>query len=249
MEKAKIENYCKFREPFKLTNEWREKIELEAILDPANLIMLSKNFIELGYLEQNKIAEFIIACIDLCLIYSVLLIHDNQSLISLELFSHVIVLIQAAIKNIELFAGKADLLSRISQSNIIKWLVSFISDDQMRDNMREKNQFLAIIEITDALTQLKVAAADKINENLELSFEADMTEKFKSTLEAIKILRDGTAFTSEINNVKFATLLASNDPQIKEIGRTYATFPQRLRHNISMTLPAQEEDWAVKIES
>ena len=95
----------------------------------------------------------------------------------------------------------------------------------MRDNMREKNQFLAIIEITDAVTQLKVAAADKINENLELSFEADMTEKFKSTLEAIKILRDGTAFTSEINNVKFATLLASNDPQIKEIGRTYATFP------------------------
>ena len=73
-----------------LAEDWRTRIELEAILDPINLMMLSKNFIELGYLAEDKLAEFIIACVDLSLIYGMLLIHDIKSLVALELFAYVI---------------------------------------------------------------------------------------------------------------------------------------------------------------
>ena len=48
--------------------------------------------------------------------------------------------------------------------------MSCVDDEQMSSNMREKNQLLVMIEIADALSQLQVEAADKINANLELGF-------------------------------------------------------------------------------
>jgi len=38
----------------KVTEDFRKKIELEAILDPMNLMLLSRQFLEQGFVSEEK---------------------------------------------------------------------------------------------------------------------------------------------------------------------------------------------------
>ena len=60
-----------------LINSWRERTKVEAILDPMNLILLSNQFIEQGFIEDAKIPESLLALIDLALVYSCLFCTDD----------------------------------------------------------------------------------------------------------------------------------------------------------------------------
>ena len=68
-----------------LVKNFRAKVELEAYLDPMNLLLLSTQFIEQSYIEDSKLPETLIAFIDLDLIYAMLLSHDHLSRVSLLL--------------------------------------------------------------------------------------------------------------------------------------------------------------------
>ena len=85
---------------------YRSAVKLEAILDPYNLILLSKMFLEIGFIANDQIPSSLVAFVDLCFVYAIMFISDKHSLVSLELLDHVIYLFQAAVGHIHLFAGK-----------------------------------------------------------------------------------------------------------------------------------------------
>jgi len=60
----------------KLSENFRSLVKLEAILDPANLILLSKNFMEFGYISDEKLPECIVTYVDLCMVYALMFISD-----------------------------------------------------------------------------------------------------------------------------------------------------------------------------
>jgi hypothetical protein len=57
---------------------------------------------------------------------------------------------------------------------------------------------------------------------VDLSFAT--CSKVAEQLDAISVLRDGTKFTSQINEVIFSSLLTANDAQISQMGQYYETF-------------------------
>lgn len=130
LKNAMEENFYEFTDrSMKLATTFRRRVKLEAILDPTNLVLLSKNFFELSYIADDKFAEHIVCFFELSLMYALMFISDQYSQVSLELLGHVMYLLWASMKRIELFAGKPELLSRLTENGIIKMLVESIGED------------------------------------------------------------------------------------------------------------------------
>ena len=127
---ASKENFAKLNwndngsEKLVLVNNFREKVEVEAILDPMNLILLTKQFIELGFIDDEKFAETIVALVDLTMLYSWIFITDRPTLVSLHLLEHARYLIKAAITKVELFRGKSDFAKRLTSRSIVSFFLN-----------------------------------------------------------------------------------------------------------------------------
>ena len=111
-----------------LVKNFRAKVELEAYLDPMNLLLLSTQFIEQSYIEDAKLPETLIAFIDLDLIYAMLLSHDHLSRVSLLLIKQAKYHIRKVSENLELFRGKNILIKDLLSNGLLKNLIAKVTD-------------------------------------------------------------------------------------------------------------------------
>ena len=117
-----------FNDKVRLVKNFRAKVELEAYLDPMNLLLLSKQFIEQSYIEDAKLPETLIAFIDLDLIYTMLLAQDEISKVSLLLIKQAKYHIRKVSDNLELFRGKTNLIKSLFKNGLLKSLISKVTD-------------------------------------------------------------------------------------------------------------------------
>ena len=87
---------------------------------------MSKNFLEFGYITDEKFPDCIIAFVDLCLVYSLIFLSDCRSYVALDLLDHVDFLVKEAGRRIELFRGKTPMLERLIKNEIISWLIQMV---------------------------------------------------------------------------------------------------------------------------
>jgi hypothetical protein len=132
-------------------HRFREKVELEAMLDPANLMLLTRYFIELDYINAEKLPAYLVAFFDLTMLYALLMISDRSGFIGLELLEHACFLAHTAKERVELFAGKEDLLKRLTDNGTVLKLSSLIEDSELNEYTKEKNQYLGLIEVGEQL--------------------------------------------------------------------------------------------------
>jgi hypothetical protein len=111
-------------------------VKLEAILDPANLILLTRNFIEQDYISDERLPSCLVSFFDLTMIYATVMQGERYVFISSLLFEHTCFLLQTAISRVELFAEKEDLLKRLTESGLIKQRIEQIDADRIRENIR-----------------------------------------------------------------------------------------------------------------
>ena len=228
-------------------DSFREKVQLEAILDPVNLMLLTRYFIELDYIEAERLPTYLVAFFDLTMLYALVMVSDRAGLVGLELLDHACWLAHTAKERVELFAGKEEELKRLTENGIVFKLSLLVEDGELNEYTKEKNQFLGLIEVGEQLRQLKDAAQEKLGVNVEASFFC--CPKVEEQLKAIAVLRDGTKFTSQIHEVVFSSLLAANDPQVSQMGASYETFARPFNAPISMSLGPREEDWTLRMET
>lgn len=60
-----------------MTEKFRKNVKLEALLDPMNLMLLSKQFLEQDFISEEKIFGYLIAVFDLSLIYMLFVTRDT----------------------------------------------------------------------------------------------------------------------------------------------------------------------------
>ena len=135
-----------------LVESFRKKIGLEAILDPMNILLLSKQFLEQGFIEDERLPECLIAFIDLSLVFSLTLASDVNSMIANKLLRHVLYLINKVGENLALFSGKTDMLTKLLSNDLLKTFMGVITDVSA---MKGKIKYQIIIEIANQLTDLK----------------------------------------------------------------------------------------------
>ena len=61
-----------------LIRDFRKELKLEESLDPINALFLSREFIEQGFIEEEKLPESLIGFFDLNLVYSTFLQRDDM---------------------------------------------------------------------------------------------------------------------------------------------------------------------------
>ena len=69
-------------------SKFRKLVELEAMLDPANLILLTRCFLELDFIADESLTTYIMAFFDMSILYALLMISDKYGLCGLELLDH-----------------------------------------------------------------------------------------------------------------------------------------------------------------
>ena len=106
----------------------RSEFKLETILDVFNLMTLSKNFIEMDFIEEQRLPECLIAFFDLTLIYTMMYSHASKSFAFVDLFQHAKYLVTKVKENIALFRGKTDLLNRLLSNGMIKIFMGVVSE-------------------------------------------------------------------------------------------------------------------------
>ena len=127
-----------------LVKNFRAKVELEAYLDPMNLLLLSTQFIEQNYIEDSKLPEILIAFIDLDLIYAMLLAQDDISRVSLLLIKQAKYHIRKVSDNLELFRGKTNLIKGLFTNGLLKNLITKVTNF---DTIKQHKRKQALLEI------------------------------------------------------------------------------------------------------
>jgi len=127
-----------------LVKNFRAKVELEAYLDPMNLLLLSTQFIEQSYIEDSKLPETLIAFIDLDLVYTMLLGQDDISRVSLLLIKQTKYHIRKVSQNLELFRGKTNLIRGLFKNGLLKSLISKVTNF---GNIKQFKRKQALFEI------------------------------------------------------------------------------------------------------
>ena len=102
------------------------------------MILLSKQFLELGFIEDEEVPAQLVNFVDLCLIYAIYLITDYESYVTLELIDCVIFLLKVAIDRIQLFSGKTDKLELLLDNKLIKKFLEEIDEESVNEDMRFK---------------------------------------------------------------------------------------------------------------
>lgn len=117
-----------------------------------NILLLSKQFLEQGFIEDERLPECLIAFIDLSLVFSLTLASDVNSMIANKLLRHVLYLINKVGENLALFSGKTDMLTKLLSNDLLKTFMGVITDVSA---MKGKIKYQIIIEIANQLTDLK----------------------------------------------------------------------------------------------
>ena len=133
-----------FNSRVELVKNFRGKVELEAYLDPMNLLLLSTQFIEQNYIEDAKLPESLIAFIDLDLVYTMLLAQDDISRVSLLLIKQAKYHIRKVSQNLELFRGKTNLIRGLFKNGLLKSLISKVTNF---GNIKQFKRKQALFEI------------------------------------------------------------------------------------------------------
>lgn len=173
-----------------LVENFREKLKLEAYLDPMNLLLLSTQFIEQKYIEDEKMAETLIAFIDLDLVYTMILALDDVSRVSLLLLKQAKYHVRMVMENLEHFRGKAKLLKRLFQNGLLKALISKVTNfGDIKNHPRQQS----LLELASQITDLKQKVEEVLSEKVVV--DLGICEGMNKYFSAIATLKDGQNFT------------------------------------------------------
>ena len=86
----------------------------------------------MGFIEDDKFAETLLALYDLTLLYGVLFARDRPTLMTLRLFDHARYLVGAATSRVELFRGKSEFITRLMEKNALKFLLEKVEITEVK---------------------------------------------------------------------------------------------------------------------
>ena len=132
---------------------WRAVHMLEESLDPVNAILLSKEFIEQGFIPDEQLPESLIGFFDINLIYNTILLYNLVGTITGDLLNHLVYLTEKITENVQLYRGKTDLLTKLLSNKLLKALFSKIDTNKMKEEMFQNYQIY--LEIALAIQQLQ----------------------------------------------------------------------------------------------
>lgn len=196
-----------------MTEKFRKIVKLEALLDPMNLMLLSKQFLEQNFVSEDKVFGYLVAVFDLSLIYMLFVTRDSFELQKNALLSHACYIVKQMRERIEVYRGNTSYLEdKVLKSKIVKSLIAKITD---MSDVKKKVPFCLTIELTAQIQSLKNDCQEKLGE--ELTIDLDIPETMAQKFKAIDSLRDGTKFSAQMNKIKFTTLVDSDDAQISHL--------------------------------
>jgi len=143
--------------PCYVATVFRQKLRLEANLDPTNLILLSRQFIEQGYIANERLPQCLEAFVNLSLMYALFFLNDTNSLISLDLFDHTNYMLRQIQSNLHLFAEHTSILTRFTDHRIVRMLLEDIKEKKNESegaSVLQKNHYQALYEISFILSQI-----------------------------------------------------------------------------------------------
>ena len=199
-------------------------MKLERILGPNNIILLSQQFIEQGYIEDAKLPESLIGFIDVCSVYAVTMENSMRE----NLLRHARYLLEKVAENLALFRGKEALLEKLLSHKIFKIFISKISN---MGELKGRPAYLLMVEIAQELVLMKEKIKSELGADVavDLSIPEEMNKMFTS----IAALKDGTNFTSHMNKLKFVSLREVSDSQINHLVKNFKTPAKKFDCEIS----------------
>lgn len=117
-----------------------------------NILLLTKQFLEQGFIEDERLPECLMAFIDLSLVFSLVLQNDDYSLVSMKLMRHVLYLIKQVGDKIALFSGKTEMLTKLLSNDLLKIFMGCITDV---NGIKGNPKYQIILEIANQLNDLK----------------------------------------------------------------------------------------------
>lgn len=163
-----------------MAKNFRKYVKLEALLDPMNLMLLSREFLEQGFVAEDKIFGYLIAVFDLSLIYCLLISRDEYSMQKLALMKHACYIVKQMRERVELFSENTSILEeKVLQSKIIKEMLSKIT---AVDSIKSRVPYSLAIEITYQIYSLKDDCQEKLGKDLKIDLATpdSISEKFSA---------------------------------------------------------------------
>lgn len=112
-----------FNDETGLKQGWRDVLKLEEILDPTNVLLLPRQFIEQNYIPEAKLAETLVGFFELSLIYASWFLKDKVSMLKDSLLNETKYFVQNMQQKASIFQGKSDLLNRVLSNKILKTML------------------------------------------------------------------------------------------------------------------------------
>ena len=146
-------------------------------------------------------------------------------------------------EKIALFRGKTEILTKLFSHKLLAALIETVDTSKMKETNWKKLQIY--LEIVIAMTSLQAKAKEELGEEIEMDLKVPDT--FCKLATAMDALKDGTNFTSQMNTIKFQTLIEAGDDQIKHLAHSYKTVDKRFETSIDMQVMPLEKEWNLKI--
>jgi len=204
IEQVKKDNYQELQN-YKL-RDLRKVSKLTSVLDPNNLLFLSKQIFSLkNFLVDGQKAEMAKVVFDLHLGFAVLFKSEADAIISQELVKGCSWALDQMLSDLDGFLSNPNSVNGLLTSEMIQKLFEFM--EQSSDNTPKKK---LMTEISFKLNKIFMAAHHKNPENSPKEQPFKRTDAVINMISAYQNLEHGRKFTSLMSRIKLLALLNGN---------------------------------------
>ena len=193
-----FENIDSFR-----LNKYRAFMEEKAALDPFNLMFFGDKIFELSFVPEDKLAEVIIAYMDLCLGFTLVFKQSADYHMNLDLFKALRKGLSLLNSNLSLFANNEGAIEKLFKNKLLQCLTINLNLDESELKARKQ----IIVELIVELNKLCLRYNSEFNKKVELGFE--LSDSLRKALTVFRKIEEGNKFTSFLAKRKFTELLNS----------------------------------------